>query len=71
MIDSEDPFVKIEKGPATKLRHLLMALRWLFACETRGQIGPHFDIHSGSTTSKCLKTWTLKLQALLKPMVSC
>lgn len=70
MIDSDDDDVKIQKGRETKPKFLLLALRWLFAYETEKQIGPHFDIHSTTTTSKYLKIWVRKLQLLLKPMVS-
>lgn len=70
MIDSENEVVKLVKGRETKPKYLLLSLRWLFAYETERQIGPHFDIHSTTTTSKYLKRWVRKIQLLLFPLVS-
>ena len=70
MIDSDDPRIKIEKGRCTKPKYLLLALRWLFVYETERQLGPHFDIHSTTTTEKHLKIWVRKIQLLLPSLVS-
>ena len=70
MIDSDDPRIKIEKGYGTKPKFLLLALRWLSVYETDRQVGPHFDIHSTTTTEKHLKIWVKRLQLMLPSLVS-